>query len=315
MTKIAKIKVGIIGTGNLGTDLLMKIQRSNVLECGVFAGVNRKSQNIKMAKKMGVNISFDSIDVIVSNPNLCEVIFDATSAYIHTKNLETYKKLNKFIINLTPTKDGKMCIPYLNLKESLKTKNVSMITCGGQATIPIIRSIMEVHPLTKYIEVVASISSKSAGIATRNNIDEYTQTTSDAIKFFTKVPKAKAIIILNPAEPPILMHNTIYAELKNPNIKKLTQRIKNVERNIKKYVPGYSITLGPIFENDRLIVMNEVMGRGDFLPTYAGNLDIINNAAISVAEAYANKMMTRKKTVIKNIDKGFLNTQLIYPNP
>jgi acetaldehyde dehydrogenase len=154
--------------------------------------------------------------------------------------------------------------------------------------------MMSVHPEIEYVEIVASIASKSAGIGTRNNIDEYTQATSEGIKFFTGVKNAKAIIILNPAEPPIMMHNTIYAKVNNPKIKKLKSEIRKAAKLIKKYVPGYKITKGPVVENGRLIVMNEVKGRGDFLPVYAGNLDIINCAAIEVAENCAKSRILKK---------------------
>lgn len=286
-----KIKVGIIGTGNIGTDLLVKIQRSKVLECGIFAGQNRESLGIKRAKSMGIKTSFDSINAIVNDPDSCEIVFDATSAEAHKIHSPILKKLGKFVIDMTPSRIGKMCIPILNLDESLSEQEVSMVTCGGQATTPLVNAIVSVHPEVKYIEIVASIASKSAGLGTRNNIDEYTQTTGEGIKQFTKVPKAKAIIILNPAEPPILMHNTIYAQIDKPKIKHLKKELSSVVRTIRKYVPGYKLTLGPVKESNRLTLMNEVVGRGDFLPTFAGNLDIINCAAIEVAEAYARKKL------------------------
>ena len=162
-----------------------------------------------------------------------------------------------------------------------------MISCGGQDTIPIVKAILDVHPETQYIEIVSHIASRSAGMGTRDNIDEYTQTTCDGIRLFTHVPKAKAIIILNPAEPPIIMHNTIFAQIQNPNLKLLKSQIISIVNKIRNYVPGYRLTLGPIYENGHLTVMNEVEGSGDYLPKYAGNLDIINCAAVEVAEEYA----------------------------
>ena len=307
-----KLKVGIIGTGNIGSDLLIKILRSEYLECGIFAGNNPKSENIKRAKKLGVNVSLESINAIVKNPKLCDVVFDATSAEIHLRHAPILKRLGKFTIDMTPSRYGKMCIPILNLEESINYENVNMVTCGGQATTPLVKAIMEVNPDTLYVEIVASIASKSAGIGTRNNIDEYTQTTAEAIKSFSHVPNAKSIVILNPAEPPILMHNTIFAEVVKPNIKELRKKILVVESQIKKYIKGYRITLGPIMENGRLTIMNEVVGSGDFLPIYAGNLDIINSAAITVAEAYAKKIFSsehNKKINVEKItafDKSFL---------
>lgn len=286
-----KIKVGIIGTGNIGTDLLIKILRSKFLECGIFSGQNPESIGINFAKKLGVSTSSESIEIIVKNPDLCEIVIDATNAESHKKHALILKRLGKFTIDMTPSNIGKMCIPILNLEECLSEKNVNMISCGGQDTTPIAHAIMRVHPETEYIEIVSHIASKSAGMGTRDNIDEYTQTTCDGIRLFTNVPKAKAIIILNPAQPPIIMHNTIFALIKKPNIKKLKSSILSQVDKIQSYVPGYKLTLGPIFENNRVTVMNQVVGRGDYLPKYAGNLDIINCAAIKVAEEYAKRKL------------------------
>lgn len=282
-----KVKIGIIGTGNIGTDLLFKVQRSKILECGIFTGRNPDSEGIAIAKRLGVPTSFDSIEAIKSDPKCCEIVFDATSAGVHKKNAPIIKKLDKFAIDLTPSKIGKMCVPALNLQECLDVANVNLITCGGQAAIPIIDAIIRVHPGTDYIELVSSISSKSAGPGTRANIDEFTQTTRDAIESFTNIKNTKTIIILNPAEPSVLMHNTIYAKIKNPNVSKLKAVIKLIANKVQKYVPGYKITLGPVIENNRVTTMVEVTGRGDYLPRYSGNLDIITCAAVNIAEEYA----------------------------
>ena len=289
MSNGEKIKVGIIGTGNIGMDLLYKIQKSDILECGIFAGINPESKGLITAEKMGIKTTFSSIHAIEDSPELCDIVFDATSAKGHLFNAPILKKMGKYAIDLTPSKIGKMCIPAINLNDCMNVNNVNMITCGGQASIPITRVIMEVYPETEYIEVVASISSKSAGPGTRINIDEYTQTTKEAIEFFSGVPKAKAIIVLNPAEPPIFMHNTIYAKVNDDDVEKIKEKLKEAENKIKEYVPGYKITLGPLYENNRLTIMVEVTGSGDYLPKYAGNLDIITCAAVQVAEAYALK--------------------------
>lgn len=290
-----RIKVGIIGTGNIGTDLLLKIKRSEILECGIFVGRSPDSEGIRKAQEMGVNTSVDSIRAIQKNPGCCDIVFDATSASAHYQNAPILKKLSKYTIDLTPSKIGKMCVPAINMKECLKVDNINLITCGGQAAIPIIYAIMKVHPDTEYMELVASISSKSAGPGTRLNIDEFTQTTKDAIEKFTGVKKAKAIIVLNPAEPPVLMHNTIYAKIKKPNLKRLRKEIDIMAKLIQEYVPGYKVTLGPVMENNRVTTMVEVVGRGDYLPKYSGNLDIITCAAVNMAEAYAkNKLVSRK---------------------
>jgi len=293
--KNKKIKVGIIGTGNIGSDLLTKILRSPYLKCGIFTGHNPDSEGIKRAKKLGVKTSFESIKAIEKNPKCCEIVFDATSAEAHLYNAPILKKLKKFAIDMTPSRIGKMCVPILNLEKSLKEQNINMVSCGGQATTPIAKAIMKINPDTEYIEIVSSISSKSAGIGTRNNIDEYTQTTSEALMYFSGVKKAKAIVNLNPADPPILMHNTIYAQIKNPKIKLITEEIKKVVKKIQQYVPGYKLILEPVFDNGKLTTMIEVVGRGDYLPIYAGNLDIINCAAITVAEEYAKRKLHIKK--------------------
>jgi len=287
--KNKKVPVGIIGTGNIGSDLLTKIMRSDVLECTIFAGQNPDSKGIKRAQSMGVHTSFESIKAIQDNPNICQIVFDATSAKAHAVHAPLLKKLGIYTIDMTPSRIGNMCIPSMNLAEGIKAQNVNMITCGGQANIPIVDAIMKIHPEIEYIEIVSSISSKSAGIGTRDNIDEYTQATSDGIMQFTGVKKAKTIIILNPADPPIYMHNTIYASVKDPHIKLIRNKIKETVSKIQEYVPGYNLIVEPIYENGLLTVMTEVVGLGDYLPVYAGNLDIINCAAICVAEEYAKK--------------------------
>ena len=292
----SKVKVGIIGTGNIGTDLLVKILRSKLLECAIFTGKNRNSKGMKKARALGVRTSDKSISIIEENPNLCEIVFDATSAESHFKHAPILKKMGKFVIDMTPSRVGKMCVPMVNLKESLYESNVNMVTCGGQAAIPIAVAMKKIHPEIEYLEIVSSIASKSAGIGTRDNIDEYTQTTSDGINKFAKIPSTKAIIILNPADPPILMHNTIYASINNPDISALEKEIRRVVHEIKKYVPGYHLILGPVHENNRVTVMIEVVGMGDYLPVYAGNLDIINHAAIRVAEEYVRNKLAKVRS-------------------
>ncbi|HYE60259.1 MAG TPA: acetaldehyde dehydrogenase (acetylating) [Candidatus Kapabacteria bacterium] len=284
-----KINVGILGTGNIGSDLLYKVLRSPVLQCGIFIGRNKDSEGIKRAQAMGVRTSFDSIKTLVDTPSLCDIVFDTTTAEYHAEHAAVLKKLGKFTIDLTPSRIGSFCVPAINLEESLEASNVNLVTCGGQTLIPIAKAVMDTHPDTSYIEIVGSIASKSAGPGTRANIEEYIQTTTAALKNFSGVPKAKAILILNPAEPPILMHNTMYALIPNPDIPRLKEKIESVVRGIQTYVPGYRLAMGPVLERGRVSLTVEVVGRGDFLPTFAGNLDIITCAAIRVAEAYAQK--------------------------
>lgn len=285
-----KIKVGIIGTGNIGTDLLFKIQRSEILECSIFTGRNPESEGIRIADSLGVTTSFDSIKAIEDDPTICDIVFDATSAKVHMYNSPILKKLKKYVIDLTPSQIGKMCVPVINLDDCLRMDNINLITCGGQATIPIAYAIKKVQQDIDYIEIVSSISSKSAGPGTRANIDEFTQTTREAIISLTGVSNAKAIINLNPAEPPIIMRNTIYAKIKNARIDEIISEVIAMTKRIQKYVPGYKLILEPVVEEGRVTTMIEVTGKGDYLPKYSGNLDIITCAAINVAEEYAKKL-------------------------
>ncbi len=287
---IDKVKVGIIGTGNIGTDLLMKVLRSEVLECGIFAGHSPDSKGIARARELGVPVTYDSIRYIEDNPDCCQIVFDATSAKVHERNAPILKRMGKYAIDLTPAHIGPFCVPQVNLEEAMEHDNVNCVTCGGQATVPLAHAISSVADV-KYLEIVATIASKSAGIGTRNNIDEFTQTTKEALIELGGIKKAKAIIILNPAEPPITMHNTIYALIDNPDMDAIKDAVGRTERDIQKYVPGYKVVLGPVFENGRVTTSIEVTGSGDFLPTYAGNLDIITCAAVEIAENYARRKL------------------------
>lgn len=282
-----KLKVAIIGSGNIGTDLLIKVLRSPHLECGAFIGRNLSSSGMMKALSLGVPVSADGIDYIVKNPDCCDLVFDATSAKSHLEHAPVLKKLNKRVIDLTPAKIGLMSVPSVNLKDCLSEFNVNMVTCGGQASIPVAYAIGQTQTEVEYIEVVSSIASRSAGPATRQNLDEYIKTTEDGLKEFSGAARTKAILNLNPAEPCVDMQTTIFAKVKHPNMEKLSGVLTQLVEKIRKYVPGYEIILGPIVENGRIVVMARVRGLGDYLPAYAGNLDIINCAAIAMAEEYA----------------------------
>ncbi len=292
-----KVNVGIIGTGNIGMDLLMKIQRSPFLTCSVFAGHNIASEGIKRAKEMGVLTTYDSVHYFEENPDCCSIVFDATSANVHAYNAPILKQLNKFVIDLTPAHVGPFCIPALNIEEVMNTNNVNLITCGGQASVPIAYAITQAQPDVQYIEIVATIASKSAGPGTRANIDEFTQTTSDALAQFTGISRTKAIIILNPSEPPITMRNTIYALINDPNMKLIQEKVDAMVRRIRDYVPGYQLIVPPVYQNGRLTITVEVLGKGDYLPKYAGNLDIITCAAQKAAEEYAKRMLGQEVVI------------------
>ena len=284
-----KVKVGIIGTGNIGTDLLIKIGRSPYLECSIFAGRNPDSEGIRFAQKLNVPVTYDSIHYIQEHPDCCDIVFDATSAAVHKYHAPILKELGKYVIDLTPAHIGIFTIPVINIEEAVSEDNVNMVTCGGQAIVPIAYALTRVHPDTKYLELVATIASKSAGPGTRANIDEFTQSTSDAIAFFTGIKNTKAIINLNPAKPEMTIRNTLYALIDNPNMEEITKKVNEMEKAVQEYVPGYKVVVPPVYDNGRVVVTVEVQGCGDYLPCYAGNLDIITCAAIRVAEKYAEK--------------------------
>lgn len=287
-----KLKAGIIGSGNIGCDLLMKIARSQYLECSLFMGRNLDSKGMKFAYAHGVRITDKSIGALQENPGLCDIVFDATTASAHLVHAPILRQMGKFAIDLTPSLVGRMCVPLVNGEECLDCCNVNMITCGGQATVPIANAISKVVERLDYVEIVASISSNSAGPGTRANIDEFTQTTKQALLEFTGASSAKAIIILNPAQPPIMMHNTIYMVCPEPPRKSLVDAVKSVRDRMKEYMPGYSIVKGPVYIDGKIVVMVQLEGRGDYLPKYSGNLDVITASAVRMAEMYAKRKMS-----------------------
>lgn len=282
-----KLKVAIIGSGNIGTDLLIKVNRSEYLECVLFVGRNLSSPGMAKALGLGVRVSDESIDGIVKCADEIDIVFDATSAKDAIYHWEILNKLGKIVIDMTPAKIGVLCVPAVNLEKIVNERNINMITCGGQASIPIAYAIGKSQKKLQYIEVVSSIASRSAGPATRLNLDEYVDTTEQGIKYFSNVSKAKAILNLNPADPCIDMQTTIFAKVENPDMAGLEIEISKMLNRIQSYVPGYSLLIPPIYENGRIVVMVKVQGLGDYLPKYAGNLDIINCAAIAVAENFS----------------------------
>jgi acetaldehyde dehydrogenase len=282
-----KYRVAILGSGNIGTDLLIKIERSSNLECVAFIGRSLSSHGMSTALKLGAKVSDQSVQFIVDNAEKIDLVFDATSAKDHASHAIIFKNIGVRCIDLTPAKIGPMCIPSVNSSECLDEVNINMVSCGGQASIPVAVAISNTHSNIDYIEVVSSIASKSAGPATRLNLDEYIKTTETGLKKFSGAKKTKAILILNPAKPCINMITTILAKVQNPNIKALEEELDEISKKVQSYVPGYDLILGPILENDRIVIMLRIKGLGDYLPEYAGNLDIINCAAIAMAEEYA----------------------------
>jgi acetaldehyde dehydrogenase len=287
-----KIKVAILGSGNIGTDLLVKTMRSPFIECSLFIGRHLNSPGMNKANSMGIKTSDLSIEAIERDPDSCELVFDATSALDHKKHWPILKKLQKTVIDMTPSGIGEMCIPALNVEHCLKYDNVNMVTCGGQASIPLAQVIGSTQEDARYIEVVSSIASRSAGPATRINLDEYVETTERGIKKFSGCHDAKAILILNPAQPSIDMQTTIFAKVGRPDLDRLKAEVHRMVAKIQEYVPGYKLLISPILEANRIVIMVKVQGLGDYLPKYAGNMDIINCAAIVMAERYARRRMS-----------------------
>lgn len=280
-----KIKVGIIGTGNIGTDLLIKCNKSRIVEPVIFVGRRKESNGIDIANGLGINTSIDGIDFFKNNKNYCDVVFDCTDAFSAKVNNEVFKEQGIKVIDLTPAKLGEMCIPLINDELIITDNNINMITCGGQSSIPILHLISKYCEELEYIEVVSQISSKSAGLATRINIDEYIHTTEDAIKKFTRVKSCKVILNLNPAEPCVDMQTTMFLKHKEVNLRDLLGQLNNKIKEINTYVPNYELTSLPsINDNNILILSIKVKGSGDYLPPYAGNLDIINCAALKIIE-------------------------------
>jgi acetaldehyde dehydrogenase len=289
-----KLKVAILGSGNIGTDLLVKIMRSSLLVCTMFIGRHLDSPGMSKANSLGIRTSDLSIHAIEREPDCCDLVFDATSAIDHKKHWPVLEALDKIAIDMTPSGVGEMCIPAINMAQCLKHRNVNMVTCGGQASIPIAYVIGQLHPDLEYIEVVSSIASRSAGPATRLNLDEYIDTTERGLRKFSGSPKAKAILILNPAQPCVDMQTTIFAKVKDSDMERLKIAVDEMVRRIQVYVPGYRLLVAPMVENGRIVVMIKVQGLGDYLPKYAGNMDIINCAAVEMAEQYAKVRNSRR---------------------
>ncbi|MDN5351149.1 MAG: acetaldehyde dehydrogenase [Clostridiales bacterium] len=284
-----KLKAAIIGPGNIGTDLLIKLSRSPYIELDYVVGI-QESKGIDIARSKGIDTTTNGIQELMARDG-SDIAFDSTGAKPHLMHAPLLKEKGIFTLDLTPAAVGPYVVPSVNLNEEILNEvNVNMVTCGGQATVPIVAAINRAADVV-YAEVISSVSSKSAGPGTRKNIDEFTETTRKALEKVGGADKAKVIIVLNPAEPPIFMRNTIYAKVKNPDLDAIRKSIDDMMEKIRTYVPGYTFLLEPIIKDDIVTVMIQVEGLGDFLPVYAGNLDIINSAAVAVAEAYAKKKL------------------------
>ena len=307
---MGKTKVAIIGSGNIGTDLMIKIMRlSERLEMGAFVGIDPESDGLKRAARMGVPITAEGIDGLLAMPEFADIgiVFDATSAGAHKRHSELVLAAGKRMIDLTPAAIGPFTIPPVNGDANLDAANVNMVTCGGQATIPMVAAVNRVAKV-HYGEIVASISSKSAGPGTRANIDEFTETTSQAIVDVGGATRGKAIIILNPAEPPLIMRDTVYCLCEDADQDAIRQSVEAMVAEVQTYVPGYRLKQAVQFEHIgsnrplripemdgeytglKVSVFLEVEGAAHYLPAYAGNLDIMTSAALKTAEKIAERM-------------------------
>jgi acetaldehyde/propanal dehydrogenase len=296
-----KIKCALIGPGNIGTDLLAKLQRSPVLEPVWMVGIDPESDGLKRAREMGIKTTAEGVDGLLPHvlADGIQIAFDATSAYVHAENSRKLNALGVMMIDLTPAAIGPFCVPPVNLLEHVGKgeMNVNMVTCGGQATIPMVAAVSRVQPVA-YGEIVATVSSRSAGPGTRKNIDEFTRTTSGAVEKVGGAKKGKAIIILNPAEPPLIMRDTVHCLTETePDQEKITASIHQMLAEVQKYVPGYRLVNGPVFDGNRVSVYMEVEGLGDYLPKYAGNLDIMTAAAARTAEMFAEEIIAGRLTL------------------
>jgi acetaldehyde dehydrogenase len=299
-----KVKVAVLGSGNIGSDLMYKILRDpGHMELVMVAGIDPDSEGLARAKSLGINVSSHSVDAVLDDPEI-KIVFDATSAHAHVKNYRKLKEAGKIAIDMTPAARGPYVVPPANLGEHLDEPNVNLITCGGQATIPLVYAVSQVAPVA-YAEMVSTIASLSAGPGTRQNIDEFTFTTSRGLEVIGGADRGKAIIILNPADPPILMRNTIYLLLKDNTIDEtaITNSVESMLAQVQEYVPGYKLKDAPVIEEREtpdgikplIVMLLEVTGAGDWLPAYAGNLDIMTASARRVGEVFAEHLLQKEE--------------------
>ncbi|WP_428422745.1 acetaldehyde dehydrogenase (acetylating) [Methylibium sp.] len=289
-----KIKCAVIGPGNIGTDLLIKLKRSAILDPVWMVGIDPQSDGLKRASEMGIKTTANGVDGLLPHIKAdgVQIAFDATSAYVHAENSRKLNALGVMMIDLTPAAIGPYCVPPVNLAQHLgkREMNVNMVTCGGQATIPMVAAISRVQKVT-YGEIIATVSSRSVGPGTRKNIDEFTRTTAQAIEKVGGAREGKAIIIINPAEPALIMRDTIHClTQETPSLAMIEASVHAMIKEVQRYVPGYKLVNGPVVDGNRVSVFVEVEGLGDYLPKYAGNLDIMTAAATRTAEMFAEEI-------------------------
>ena len=296
-----KIKCALIGPGNIGTDLLAKLMRSPFLEPVWMVGIDPASDGLRRARELGLKTTADGVDGLLPHvaADGVQIAFDATSAYAHAGNSRKLNALGVLMIDLTPAAIGPFCVPPVNLRAHLgeRRMNVNMVTCGGQATIPMVAAVSRVQPV-RYGEIVATVSSRSVGPGTRRNIDEFTRTTALAVERVGGARQGKAIIVINPAEPPLIMRDTVHCLTDDePDPARITESVHAMIREVQRYVPGYRLVNGPVFDGRRVSLFMEVEGLGDYLPRYAGNLDIMTAAAARTAEMFAEELIAGSLTL------------------
>src|SRR5512135_2485 len=298
-----KVKVAILGSGNIGSDLMFKILRDpGHMELALLTGIEPQSEGLKRARSLGVNTSYEGIKPILEDPEI-RIVFDATSAHAHVRHAKMLREAGRIAVDLTPAARGPYVIPPVNLGAHIDEPNVNLITCGGQATIPLVYAVSRVTEVP-YAEMVSTIASLSAGPGTRQNIDEFTFTTARGLEVIGAAQKGKAIIILNPADPPIMMRNTIYALLDSTEVDEqaIIDSIEEMLTSVPAYVPGYRLKSPPVFEKrdtpegkkTLVAILLEVTGAGDYLPPYAGNLDIMTASARQVGELFARDLLEQR---------------------
>lgn len=292
------MSAAIVGSGNIGTDLLQKLDRSDVVDVVYVVGVDPASEGLAIARDAGVETSAEGVDWLLQRDHLPDIVFEATSASVHAANAPRYAEAGIVAIDLTPAAIGPYVVPPVNLAEHIGAPNLNMVTCGGQATIPIVHAVSRVVPVP-YAEIVATVASVSAGPGTRANIDEFTRTTASAVASVGGAERGKAIIILNPADPPLIMRDTIFCAIPaDADLEAIESSIDAMVTDVQRYVPGYRLRQRPQFDLGldgpiaaRVAVFIEVEGAGDFFPPYAGNLDIMTAAAARTGEEVARQLV------------------------